>query len=207
MKARRWLVALALVLSGCLLAPLVFAGEMDAYQQGVAMAARGEVSRAAAWLAGAAAALPADDPRRARMAAAAILLNMRAREATVPPPLPGMHDALARRWLARHPAPRPASPWLAGLFSALLPGAGHAWLGRWHDAATAAAMTLPMLGLTLWAWRRRMGPVTAFFAAITAWLWSGVVFSAVSLAHRGDAEAYARWWRELWRAAGLPGSP
>ena len=52
-----------------------------------------------------------------------------------------------------------------------------------------------------------MGPVTAFFALVTAWLWSGSVFSAIALAERGGMEAYLDWWRELWRFAAIPGRP
>jgi len=52
-----------------------------------------------------------------------------------------------------------------------------------------------------------MGPVTVFFVLTTLWLWSGSVFSAVSLAERGSFEAYVLWWQGLWQASGLPGRP
>jgi len=60
---------------------------------------------------------------------------------------------------------------------------------------------------TFWADRRDMGPVTVFFAMITAWLWSGMVFSATSLAERGGYELYYAWWQQLWQASGLPSKP
>ena len=97
--------------------------------------------------------------------------------------------------------------WLPGLLATIFPGAGHAWQERWNDAVVAAIMVWPMLILTLWAAYRRMGPVTIFFAMITAWLWSGTVFSAISLAERGDVEAYLVWWQGLWQASALPGRP
>ena len=65
----------------------------------------------------------------------------------------------------------------------------------------------PMLLLTLWAARRHMGPVTVFFALITVWLWSGTVFSSMSLAERASFEAYTLWWQGLWQASGLQGQP
>ncbi len=187
------------------------------WQEVMALAASGHDAeavaalRAGAWLA-------ASEGWRARMRSAAALLAMReaARRGRLHAAGPaenaaaglrGVHRMLAARWLKAHPAPEAAPSWPAGLLAALLPGAGHAWLGRWRDAGVAAMLTWPMLLLTFWAARRRMGPVTVFFAAITLWLWSGTVFSAVSLAERGGLEDWLRWWQALWQASGLPGRP
>ncbi len=111
---------------------------------------------------------------------------------------------LLQGWLDKHPKPEVEESIIPGLLAAILPGTGHAWLGRWGDAGVAAMLVWPLLILTLWAARRDMGPVTVFFAMITAWLWSGTVFSAMSLAERGDFEVYYAWWQQMWIASGLP---
>lgn len=117
------------------------------------------------------------------------------------------YEILMGQWLAQHPMPQVSDSSLPGLFASIIPGAGHAWMGRWGDAGVAAMLVWPLLILTFWAARRDMGPVTVFFALITAWLWSGTVFSAVSLAERGDFELYYAWWQEMWVASGLPSRP
>ncbi|MCF6208359.1 MAG: hypothetical protein L3J61_03075 [Ghiorsea sp.] len=117
------------------------------------------------------------------------------------------HDMLMQNWLQTHPIPAVEESIMPGLLAAIIPGSGHAWLGRWGDAGVAAMLVWPLLILTFWAARRDMGPVTVFFALITAWLWSGTVFSATSLAERGDFEMYYAWWQEAWVASGLPSNP
>ncbi|MDQ6976539.1 MAG: hypothetical protein Q9M75_00335 [Ghiorsea sp.] len=117
------------------------------------------------------------------------------------------HDMLMQNWLQTHPIPAVEESIMPGLLAAVIPGSGHAWLGRWGDAGVAAMLVWPLLILTFWAARRDMGPVTVFFALITAWLWSGTVFSATSLAERGDFELYYAWWQEAWVASGLPSKP
>jgi len=120
---------------------------------------------------------------------------------------PGTHAKLAHAYQQRVTMPEKQNVWLVRLLSVVLPGAGHAWMGRWADAGVVMLLVWPMLILTLWAAKRRMGPVTLFFAIITAWLWSGTVFSATSLMERGAHEAYLFWWQGLWQAAALPGRP
>ncbi len=146
---------------------------------------------------------------RQRKEAAEQLIGMRAVQQTVFPTrsVPNPHLALASAYASAHPLLPDATRWPATALAVLLPGAGHAWQGRWKDAGMAAMMVWPMLILTLWAARRRMGPVTVFFALITIWLWSGTVFSSISLAERGNAEMYLAWWQGVWQASGLPGSP
>ncbi|HID36628.1 MAG TPA: hypothetical protein EYP39_04525 [Ghiorsea sp.] len=117
------------------------------------------------------------------------------------------HDILMQNWLSQHPIPAVEDSFMPALLASIIPGSGHAWLGRWGDAGVAAMLVWPLLILTFWAARRDMGPVTVFFALITAWLWSGTVFSATSLAERGDFEMYYVWWQEAWVASGLPSRP
>jgi len=183
------------------------AGPADAYRQAINIAAGGDERAAIAALDALATALPADDIWRARARTAGALLSMRMRRSALVPAGAGPQLALADAYVADHPLLPDAVRWPATALAVLLPGAGHAWQGRWRDAATAAMMVWPMLLLTFWAARRRMGPVTLFFALITAWLWSGTVFSSLSLAERGTLESYLAWWQHLWQASGLPGRP
>jgi len=117
------------------------------------------------------------------------------------------YELLMKQWLTQHPLPEVQDSFLPGLLASIIPGSGHAWLGRWGDAGVAAMFVWPLLILTFWAARRDMGPVTVFFALITAWLWSGTIFSATSLAERGDYELYYAWWQQMWQASGLPSRP
>jgi len=186
------------------------------WQQAMNMAATGDIHAATAHLAGALSMMPeaTDTLWYQRMQLALLLLEMRAHQRVAAPemllrkPADGWTETqLIRHYLDGHTGPATISPTLPGLLGAIFPGAGHAWLGRWHDAGVCAMLVVPMLLLTVWAARRRMGPVTLFFALITLWLWSGTVFSAVSLAERGTSEAYMLWWQGLWQAAALPGRP
>jgi len=182
-----------------------------AYRAAMDMAAQGRDREAVARLQGALDALPegaGPGEWRGWLASAAALLDMR-RELRLQPTVTETGAAIERvnGYLATAPPPEQGRPWVAALFGAIFPGAGHAWLGRWRDGVKAATLVWPMFLLTVWAWRRRMGPVTVFFAAVTVWLWSGTVFSAYSLARRGDLHAYLAWWQGVWQASGLPGRP
>jgi|GEM_PF-1383003 len=180
----------------------------EAYGQAISQAAGGHLQLAEAQLAGALALGLTDAAWRERMSAAQILLEMRRQQSAQPPlALPGLHAALVANYLAATPPPATASPLAVGTLATLLPGSGHAFLGRWRDAGVVAMLVWPLIGLSLWAARRRMGPVTVFFALLTTWLWSGTVYSAISLAERGDLESYLLWWQGLWMASGLPGRP
>ncbi len=205
------MMRMLLLLGSLLLSAQAQAGPAEAWNQAMQDAAAGRIEQAISRLSGAEQVLPAGDLWRDRMHLGRELLRMRSQGRTDLGRL-GI-DAnpvqlrLMQRYVQEHRPPESGSTLWPGLLAAVLPGAGHAWQHRWRDAAVAAALVWPMLMLTLWAARRRMGPVTVFFAMITVWLWSGTVFSAVSLAERGDFEAYLGWWQGLWQAAALPGRP
>ncbi len=181
----------------------------QAYRQSMRLAAEARDAEAIAALNAAALLLPQQDQWKARMLAAANLLAMKRHRSSRMPEnaanLPNL--ALATGFAKANPAPVKQPSWPDMLLAAALPGAGHAWQGRWRDAGVAALLVWPLLILTLWAARRRMGPVTVFFAMLTLWLWSGTVFSAASLAERSSMQAYMLWWQGLWQASGLPGRP
>ncbi|MDX8390472.1 MAG: hypothetical protein R8M38_08280 [Mariprofundaceae bacterium] len=190
------------------IAPSVIAAPADSYRSAMAQAAKGQDEKAISWLHGAAATLPANHPWQQRMLTAASMLKMRQQLQQRPEISSALPQAqMVHAYLKQKPAPESAPTWLAGGLASLIPGSGHLYLGRTNDAMVAAFMVWPLLILTLWAARRQMGPVTVFFAMTTAWLWSGTVFSAVSLAERGSMEAYMLWWQGSWQASGLPGRP
>jgi len=190
-------------------APAGFAGPAASYRQALNRAAQGDDEAALTMLHAVADTEPAGSVWRQRFNAAAQLIGMRkAQQTGVPARIgPNPYLALASTYASAHPLLPEARDWPATLLAVLLPGAGHAWQGRWKDAAMAAMMVWPMLILTVWAAKRRMGPVTVFFALITLWLWSGTVFSSMSLAERANAETYMAWWQGVWQTSGLPGRP
>jgi len=208
-SAKSCCLAFAVFFAATLCLPACYAGPAEAYQQAITVAAQGEDREAVTALAMLVEAMPEHQVWKERMFAAQILIAMRAeRQITFPPrERPNAHLALASAYAAGYPQMSDAVTWPAAALATLFPGAGHAWQGRWRDAATAALMVWPMLLLTLWAARRRMGPVTLFFALITLWFWSGTIFSSISLAERGNMELYLTWWQGLWQASGLPGRP
>ncbi|MDQ6978872.1 MAG: hypothetical protein Q9M09_01700 [Mariprofundaceae bacterium] len=198
----------SLLLLSCLLfgSAICHAEPAEAYQQALALAAQGDTRSAIAMLRGAESSLPPSLPIHARIHAAAVLLSMQQhQQQQLPDPQGNFHLILASRLLQHLTPPTTQRSLIPATLGAIFPGAGHAWLGRWHDALTAALLVFPMLLLSIWAWRRAMGPVTVFFSLITLWLWSGTVFSALSLAERANYITYLTWWQSLWQAAALPG--
>ncbi len=204
------LLMVLILCSLCLVLPgQSYADAQQQYTEQLQQAAAGHSAQAAESLRRLASGLLPDDPWRARMLTAAGLLEMRTQRQSHLPEMavPTLQQQLAARFIARHPLPETRATWLVATFAVLLPGGGHALLGRWHDVGVVAMLVWPMLGLTLWAARRRMGPVTVFFGLITLWLWSGSVYSAISLHERNMLEQYFSWWQGVWQAAGLPGEP
>jgi len=189
--------------------PVCHADPVASYRHAVNMAAQGDDREAVASLDTLVEAISIQSVWRQRILAAQQLIRMRMSHQTLFPAQfgPNQHMALAAAYAASHPLLQDVKRWPATLLAVIAPGAGHAWQGRWHDAGMAALMVWPMLILTVWAAKRRMGPVTVFFALITVWLWSGTVFSSISLAERANAETYMAWWQGVWQASGLPGRP
>lgn len=189
-------------------AALVVAGPAEAYRQALNLAVQGHESEALASLSAAIEVLPEEQSWRIRMVAAHELILMKQGfKTSLSDKNANLHLTLSSAYVGSNNPPESGSIWPAAILATLLPGAGHALQGRWNDAMTAAFMVWPMLLLTLWAARRRMGPVTLFFSLITLWFWSGTVFSAISLIERGNVEMYTVWWQGLWQASGLPGRP
>jgi hypothetical protein len=192
---------------------LAHAAPEQVWQKSMALAQKGQDKQAIAVLDGAILQAGQSNVWTQRFDIAKRLLKLR-RDAkvnstynTLIPNSHNQYDMLMQSWLQQHSIPAVEDSIMPGLLAAIIPGSGHAWLGRWGDAGVAAMLVWPLLILTFWAARRDMGPVTVFFALITAWLWSGTVFSATSLAERGDYELYYAWWQQMWQASGLPSKP
>jgi len=186
---------------------LVGASPQQLYQQAIQEAAQGNISRANTRLQAGMQLLAPNHIWYTRMQAASYLLQMRLSQKVTWKPLAPMQQNLAQAYVQQQGVPQASPEWVVGSLATFLPGSGHAYLGLWRDALSAVILVIPMLVLTLWAARRAMGPVTIFFSMITVWLWSGTVFSAVSLAERGSQEEYLFWWKGLWQAAALLGQP
>jgi len=198
----------SLLLSFALFSTTASAGPEEVYKESLQLAAKGDERSAIAALRAAAAMLPPEQPWQTRMIAAAKLLELKLNRQDYPDTdQDNAYLMLGRVYAQNSIQPAPSSTMAITVAATLLPGTGHLLQGRGADAATAALMVWPMLFLCLWAAKRRMGPVTLFFALITVWLWSGTLFSAISLAERGDVELYLTWWQGLWQASGLPGRP
>ena len=209
----RWIVKGIALISLVMLPSLASATSQQAWDAAMELARQGSDRQAVAMLHGAALQEEADSSWAQRFEIASQMLELRAKaryrnEYQSLAPMPNNQYAmLMGNWLRQHPLPKAEGSSIPGVLASIIPGSGHAWMGRWGDAGVSAMLVWPLLILTFWAARREMGPVTVFFALITAWLWSGTVFSAVSLAERGDFELYYGWWQQMWNASGLPSKP
>jgi len=180
------------------------------YHASIEMAAKGELNNAILSLQAASAVLPEGDIWRERMVGALALLQMRKNQEVTTGWFPrNMYAMLSFGYIRDNPIPanaKSASAWITGLLAAVFPGAGHAWLGRWHDAGVAAFMVWPLFLLTLWSIKRG-SPCSIGLVIVSLWLWSGTIFSAVSLTHRINTDVYMQWWKLIWKASALLGQP
>lgn len=72
------------------------------------------------------------------------------------------------------------TPWLAGTMSAVLPGAGQAYNGRWIDAGLSLVLTGGFGALTWYTWDRWESiPWTVVLGSVTAGFWVGNIVNAV----------------------------
>jgi hypothetical protein len=99
------------------------------------------------------------------------------------------------------------SPWNAGLLAAILPGAGHLYLGRVRDAGLVFSMNAAFTAATVEAIQKDNPALAAGLAAVELLWYSGNVFSAV-----GSAQKYNRSWRirlleEIFSVPGLEQLP
>jgi hypothetical protein len=104
-------------------------------------------------------------------------------------------------------------PWLAGLLSAVLPGAGQAYNGRWLDASLAFVLTGASVAGTV-ALLARPQPEWGFgipLGLLALVFYSGAIVNAVGDAFRLNEQAYAAFAKKLeaeaWPKLGLTVGP
>lgn len=75
-------------------------------------------------------------------------------------------------------------PLLAGILASIIPGSGHAYLGRWEDAALVFAVNGAFIAATLEAVKEEKPVLAAGMAAAELLWYSGNIFSAISSAYK-----------------------
>jgi hypothetical protein len=110
------------------------------------------------------------------------------RASGLPAPLPPL---AARAHAALVAARHDRRPWLAGSFSAVLPGAGQAYAGSWQSAAVAFALNAVWLGASIELVRHRLYFTGAAAGLVTSVFYVGNIANAVDLARRRN-QALAR---------------
>jgi TolA-binding protein len=91
------------------------------------------------------------------------------------------------------------SPALAGLMSAVVPGAGHFYTGRWRDGTVALLLNGAFLAAgieAVAAGNEAAAGLLLFFEA--AW-YSGTIYGAVNAAHKHNRDLEERWLQGLER--------
>ena len=96
------------------------------------------------------------------------------------------------------PDPSGRSPVLAGVLSAVLPGAGQAYAGRWGDGALALLVNATFLFGTYQAWINDNTATAVVMGMFGAGFYVGGVFGGVNAAHRHN-DAVRQHRRSTWR--------
>ena len=172
------------------------------YLAAVAMQQK-DLQRATDLLEGFLAAHP-DDPWRADVVGQLILLDLRsgraeaaarrqaqANTAGIAPPAPGPADLEEWRRLPRK------SPLLAGSLSALLPGAGQAYVGHWSDALLAFGLNAAFFWGTYEAFERDEDVLGCFLLALDTTWYFGNVYNAANGARRVNQDRQKRFFENL----------
>ena len=145
-----------------------------------------------------------DDARRADVVGQLVLLDLRsgraaaaerrlaqAHETGLAPPAPGAADLDEWRHLPRK------SPLLAGSLSALLPGAGQAYVGHWSDAALALGLNAAFFWGTYEAFDRDEDVLGCFLLALDTTWYFGNVYNAANGARRVNEDRQKRFFENL----------
>lgn len=88
------------------------------------------------------------------------------------------------------------SPTLAGVMSAVLPGAGQVYTGRWVDGVISLIVNAGFGFGAYEAYRRDLPVVATMVALFEVGWYTGNIFSAVNYAHRYNERAYEGYQRE-----------
>jgi hypothetical protein len=82
-------------------------------------------------------------------------------------------------------------PWLAGVLSAVLPGAGQAYAGSWQGAAVALVLNAALIGATAELATRRLYFSAAAAGTAASIFYVGNILNAADLAQRRNERASA----------------
>lgn len=107
------------------------------------------------------------------------------------PPAPGSADLEEWRRLPRK------SPLLAGSLSALLPGAGQAYVGHWSDALLAFGLNAAFFWGTYEAFDRNEDVLGCFLLALDTTWYFGNVYNAANGARRMNQNGQKRFFENL----------
>ncbi len=88
-------------------------------------------------------------------------------------------------------------PAVAGTLAVILPGAGHAYAGRYRDAITSFIINALFTSGAVIAWQQEQYAIAGVLGGLEIFWYGGNVVGAVNAAHRFNAAATDRHWREL----------
>ena len=97
------------------------------------------------------------------------------------------HQLVAARKIRR--------PWLAGMLSAVVPGAGQVYAGSWGSAAAVLAVNALLIGTSVELFRRELYLTAGTASVVASMVYLGGVLNAADLARRRN-EMAARVPRE-----------
>jgi hypothetical protein len=97
---------------------------------------------------------------------------------------------------ARTPLPE-KSPWIAGLLAAILPGAGHLYVGRTRDSGLVFSVNAAFTAATVEAIHKDNAALAGGLAAVELLWYAGNVFSAVGSAHKYNRQKRMQLLREI----------
>ena len=89
------------------------------------------------------------------------------------------------------------SPWLGGILSALVPGAGQGYAGRWGDAVLSLVVNAVFIGGTWQAWDTGNSVTTGVMGVFGAGFYLGNVFGGFNAAYTFNRDAADEAHRSL----------
>ncbi|GAB0056535.1 Cell division coordinator CpoB [Candidatus Magnetaquicoccaceae bacterium FCR-1] len=108
-----------------------------------------------------------------------------------------VHDLLLE--LDRLPQLPYRDPWISGLLSAAVPGAGHLYLNRPEDAGVALLSNGLLLAGTIQAFSKGISGLGAALGVVELGWYSGTIFSAVSLTHKQNQRIREDHLNHIWQ--------
>ncbi|MBF0418170.1 MAG: tetratricopeptide repeat protein [Magnetococcales bacterium] len=90
-------------------------------------------------------------------------------------------------------------PWISGLLTAAVPGAGHLYLDRAEDAGVALLSNGLLLAGTIQAFSKGISGLGAALGVVELGWYSGTIFSAVSLTHKQNQRLREDQLNHIWQ--------